>query len=180
MCAPDELTLVRAFQPLSGSFFGGKLPAIKWWASTFYELHDYYLSRDIFVGKDQNLFNTIMFIHPARILTVWPRDPLKRLDPPPPLRNALDPQPNGPPEGQYVPTRKCTWAAWYYFWYWLASDHERREMRQLMVREYDLLPFSDRAKVWFKYDLFRRPAHGECRITKAWTFRGVLKEALGT
>ncbi|KAG8858378.1 hypothetical protein FRB96_005263 [Tulasnella sp. 330] len=116
-----------------GSFFGGKLPAIKWWASTFYELHDYYLSRDIFVGKDQNLFNTIMLLHPSRILTVWPRDPRKRLDPPPSLRNGFNPQPTGPPEGQYVPIRKCTWASWYYFWYWLAGDHERREMRQLMT-----------------------------------------------
>ncbi|KAG8989679.1 hypothetical protein FRB94_004152 [Tulasnella sp. JGI-2019a] len=165
-----------------GSFFGGKRPAIKWWASTFYDLHEYYLSRNIFVGKDQNLFNTIMFLHPSRILTVWPRDPLKRLDPPAPSRNALtDPQPHAavPAEGQYVPIRKCTWAGWYYFWYWLASAHERRLMRQHMVQEYDLLPFSDRARAWFKYNFFWRPAHGECRLTREWTLGTLLKETVG-
>lgn len=148
----------------SGSFFGGRLQAIKWFSSEFYSLHDYYLSRNVFVGKDQNLFNTLLFLHPSRFLAVWPRDPLRRF--------ALQ---NSRIEGTEVPERKCTWDVWYYFFYWLASEEERRSMRRFLVDGYDK-ETSWVNKIW---DWAMSAGEGECKVVRAWSFKDVLKETAG-
>jgi len=150
-----------------GSFFGGNLASIGWWSSTFYRLHDYYLSRNMFVGKDQNLFNSMMFLYPDQIFTVWPRDPLRRED----------------QSATHFETQKhslrseCTWDKWYYYVYWLASPKERRNMRSLMAQQYN-------AQTWLTKVMVRlglpknNYGRGECALAREWGFRELLEDTI--
>jgi hypothetical protein len=52
---------------IQGGFFGGKLNAIQWWYNEFYRLHDVYLERGFFVGKEQNLMNTLAILNKHRV-----------------------------------------------------------------------------------------------------------------
>lgn len=52
---------------MAGGFFGGTAEAIRWWESEFFRLHDKYLQQGIFVGKDQNIMNTLTLINKKRI-----------------------------------------------------------------------------------------------------------------
>ncbi|KAG8907587.1 hypothetical protein FRB99_003511 [Tulasnella sp. 403] len=149
-----------------GSMFGGQLPAVKWWAATFYALHDRYLSDNKFVGKDQNIFNTIMFLNPSRILTVWPRDPRHGIE--------ADRSENLPE----VDTRQCTWDPWYYFVFWLASEEERQTMREHMVSEYSQLSLPIQFLAWLGLPI-GKAGRGECHLMKQWTFTDILREVIG-
>lgn len=54
-----------------GGFFGGTVFSVKWFAGTFYALHDEYLAnKTLFVGKDQVLYNWIAVRHPDKFLVV--------------------------------------------------------------------------------------------------------------
>ncbi|KAG8970438.1 hypothetical protein FRC03_008635 [Tulasnella sp. 419] len=148
-----------------GSFFGGQLPAVTWWYKAFYDLHDTYLASNRFVGKDQNLFNSLMFLHPSRFLTVWPRDPLHRQD-----RTTSD-------EGTY-PQRMCTWDVWYYYIYWLSSSDERSLMKDFMRRWYEKLSVFVRFLAWFGFKP-GKVGRGECSVVSEWTFDEILMENVG-
>lgn len=153
------------FSDHPGSMFGGRRSAVKWWSSTFYALHDKYLKAGKFVGKDQEIFNSIMFLHPEKIVTVWPRDPLERLDP-------------SVPTFSDIPSRKCTWPRWYYYFYWLANETERRMMLQHMAVEYETLPWWQRTLAWFGF-VVERAGRGQCNIMREWSFKDILKESAG-
>src|ERR1700722_18913986 len=62
------MTTYRTF--LTGSFFGGSAQTIKWWRSIYFNYHDRYLSREVFVGKDQTLINALFLLNPRRIISV--------------------------------------------------------------------------------------------------------------
>ncbi|KIO24787.1 hypothetical protein M407DRAFT_76493 [Tulasnella calospora MUT 4182] len=161
---PLDLYLMGKGQDLSeGSMFGGKRPAVKWWSSTFYALHDKYLKAGKFVGKDQEIFNSIMFLHPEKIVTVWPRDPLKRLDPS--FAAFTD-----------IPSRKCTWPRWYYYFYWLANEAETKMMRQHMAAEYETFPWWQRTLAWFGFEV-ARAGRGQCDVMREWSFKDILRES---
>ncbi|KAF8871724.1 hypothetical protein BD779DRAFT_440967 [Infundibulicybe gibba] len=94
-----------------GSFFGGSPETNAWWMEVYYDHHDYYLERGIFVGKDQTLINALLLLFPSRIIAVWPNNP------------TTVPHLSYFP---FLPIRPC-WSEWYYYQYWLASPQERRD-----------------------------------------------------
>ncbi|KAF9234827.1 hypothetical protein BU15DRAFT_65379 [Melanogaster broomeanus] len=99
-----------------GSFIGGTPASIRWWREIYYSYHNEYLSRGIFVGKDQTLINAILLLYPERIGTVWAYDSLT-------LANSTT--------GIEMDLRggRCG-NPWYYFEWWLASQSEREVMKR--------------------------------------------------
>ncbi|CAF1486014.1 unnamed protein product [Adineta steineri] len=74
-------SLPRQFCPLSytlnkdliqAKLMGGINDAIHWWTSALYETIDIYISKNFFIGKEQNLMNAIALIHPHRINMMLP------------------------------------------------------------------------------------------------------------
>ncbi|KIL63989.1 hypothetical protein M378DRAFT_51081, partial [Amanita muscaria Koide BX008] len=53
-----------------GSFFGGSPSAMHWFSHVFYTYHDHYLSRSLFIGKDQSIYNSLFLLFPDRFITV--------------------------------------------------------------------------------------------------------------
>lgn len=139
--------------------FGGKAKAVKWWSRTFYAYHDRYLSQNQFVGKDRNLFNAVLISNPSRILTVWAQDPEQRLE--------------TSVEGT-VPHTKCDWVKEYYPAYWLASPTDTL----LMAEEYRTKSWIIRLLTWL--GIMQGSIGGvECGLMQGWSFRNILKEAIG-
>ncbi|KAG5634316.1 hypothetical protein H0H81_002433 [Sphagnurus paluster] len=155
---------------VQGSFFGSSPKGVTWFADTFYALHDHYISTAPptlppthhphapapasntstststtppfhFVGKDQTLFNALLFRHPTHFLGVLA-----------PLRTGLLP----PSTTTTTPTAKVPYAltpayglararaalartlgvgacgdGWYYYQWWLAAGAERRATRDV-------------------------------------------------
>lgn len=85
-----------------GSFFGGRIDAVKWFESTFYSYLDQMLQKGHFVGKDQTLYNAIVALHPAKFFG---------------------------PVASKVSSFSCFGDRWFYYMYWVASREERRRMR---------------------------------------------------
>ncbi|KAF9222340.1 hypothetical protein BS17DRAFT_708690 [Gyrodon lividus] len=99
-----------------GSFIGGTAASIRWWREIYYSYHNEYLSRGIFVGKDQTLINAILLLYPERFGTVWVHDPLTLANSTTGVQMDL--------EGG-----RCG-STWYYFEWWLASQSEREAMKR--------------------------------------------------
>ncbi|CAF1458320.1 unnamed protein product [Adineta steineri] len=57
---------------IQAKLMGGINDAIHWWTSALYETIDIYISKNFFIGKEQNLMNAIALIHPHRINTMLP------------------------------------------------------------------------------------------------------------
>ncbi|CAF0935039.1 unnamed protein product [Adineta steineri] len=52
---------------IQAGLMGGTADAIHWWTSVFYETIDIYISKNFFIGKEQNLMNAIALMYPHRI-----------------------------------------------------------------------------------------------------------------
>ncbi|CAF1046608.1 unnamed protein product [Adineta steineri] len=52
---------------IQGGLMGGTNDAILWWTSVFYETINIYISKNFFIGKEQNLMNAIALIYSHRI-----------------------------------------------------------------------------------------------------------------
>jgi hypothetical protein len=52
---------------IQGGFFGSSAYGVKWWASEYYRLHDVYITSGKFVGKEQNLMNTLALLHKDKV-----------------------------------------------------------------------------------------------------------------
>jgi len=53
-----------------GSFFGGKSQAVLWWEAAWYAAHSHFISRKYFVGKDQNIMNSLALKYPSQVFSV--------------------------------------------------------------------------------------------------------------
>ncbi|KAF8884905.1 hypothetical protein CPB84DRAFT_1850533 [Gymnopilus junonius] len=109
-----------------GSFFGGPPQSISWWCRTYYPYHSHYLSRSLFVGKDQTLINALLLLFPSRFFTVYSADPQA------PQRDWLT----------YIPFHDRGYLGacgssngWYYHQYFLASHEERRKQGEVWFKE---------------------------------------------
>ena len=58
---------------LAGNLFGGHRAAVRVWARLYYQVLQEYVDRGWFVGKDQNLINSLCVQHPSLCLVVDPR-----------------------------------------------------------------------------------------------------------
>ncbi|CAF1037863.1 unnamed protein product [Adineta steineri] len=68
-CPPSytiDKGLIR-YDLIQAGLMGGTADAIHWWTSVFYETIDIYISKNFFIGKEQNLMNAIALIYPHRI-----------------------------------------------------------------------------------------------------------------
>ncbi|KAG5636696.1 hypothetical protein H0H81_007125 [Sphagnurus paluster] len=149
-----------------GSFFGSTPSGIAWLAAAFYAIHDHYINTTPppqdqhhphapattpgtsrsppfhFVGKDQTLFNTLMFRHPARFFGVV--SPVRAGQLPPSSGVAwISTLARTPP----IPTIRVLLAKlvykvklylgercvddWYYYQWWLASPEGRRRTEKM-------------------------------------------------
>ncbi|CAA7260382.1 unnamed protein product [Cyclocybe aegerita] len=140
-----------------GSFFGGTPKAVTWFSRTFYSYHDYYLSLGFFAGKDQTLYNAVIFLFPSRFITVWHGDPDS------PARGGM------PPNGFTRGRLGACGPEWYYYQWWLSDKHSREEMRKYWM-EHDREPEKAR---WWK--MRRIP----CRMALLRSMEDVLKSSFG-
>jgi hypothetical protein len=53
---------------ISATFFGGALPAWRWWHREYYQLHDEWLERGLFVGNDQSNMNSLALRNLGRMI----------------------------------------------------------------------------------------------------------------
>ena len=101
------MIILILFDPL-GSFLGGTANAILWLEETYYQLLHDYLQAGFFVGKDQSLFNALMFNQPERFLTYLVYDPT---------------------EPYCYPTKTGCGDYWYYYQFMFATNKERSIMK---------------------------------------------------
>ncbi|KAM6502828.1 hypothetical protein JOM56_002805 [Amanita muscaria] len=103
----DDGPISDAFS--QGSFFGGTPSAMQWFSQTFYAYHDHYLSKSLFVGIDQNVFNTLFLLFPDKFIAMDYSDvPLMDID----LYGA------------------CCWRWWYYH-FWLGDEEGGEKVREM-------------------------------------------------
>ena len=139
-----------------------------WWARTFYAYHDYYISKRLFVGKDQTVFNSVLVLFNERIIAVWAYDhkapaadtglgfqSLKFFQ-----RRADDPRPLG----------ACGLLYWHYYQFWLSDRQTRDEMRKIWIDQ-EKEP-EDADTRWWKMKL-------QCRFTRVLAINALLKQTLG-
>ncbi|CAF4165396.1 unnamed protein product [Adineta steineri] len=68
-CPPSytiDKGLIR-YDLIQAGLMGGTADAIHWWTPVFYKTIDIYISKNFFIGKEQNLMNAIALIYPHRI-----------------------------------------------------------------------------------------------------------------
>ncbi|KAJ3487741.1 hypothetical protein NLJ89_g11686 [Agrocybe chaxingu] len=140
-----------------GSFFGGTPKAVTWFSRTLYSYHDYYISLGFFAGKDQNLYNAVIFLFPSRFITVWHGDPDS------PAQGGM------PPNALMRGRLGACGPEWYYYQWWLSDKHSREEMRKYWM-EHDREP--SEAKWW---KIRRIP----CRMALLRGMEDVLKSTFG-
>lgn len=129
---------------MTGSFFGGTPSTISWWRDLYFTYHDYYLSQDVFVGKDRTLMNALFLLHPKRIISVWLLDPS-----PPSSHPGTDKSALSLPRikrslfgtGKDTPLGLCG-STWFYYQFFLASAEEREKMRHLWGNSWGFKPWS--------------------------------------
>ena len=144
---------------LPGSFFGGSPSTIAWWARTFYAYHDYYTSKNFFVGKDQTVFNSLLVLYNERIISVWV------IDPEAPAANIAH-------DGLFEYLKSflrsnylgSCGSDWYYYQFWLSDRETRDGMRKIWLE-------SQNAR-WWKTNL-------QCRLTRVLALSSVLKRTFG-
>jgi len=55
---------------IPGSFFGGKSRAVLWWEAVWYAAHNDFISKRYFVGKDQNIMNSLALKYADKVFSV--------------------------------------------------------------------------------------------------------------
>ncbi|KZV95188.1 hypothetical protein EXIGLDRAFT_672383 [Exidia glandulosa HHB12029] len=133
-----------------GSFFGGSMAAVDWYARTYYAYFNHWRAAGHFVGKDQTLMNGIMLMYPDRFATVWNRDP-----------NA--PKARSPRDTREGLLGYC-FDPWYYFIFYLAREDEKERMNAIWSEEWH-------------WDFWR--TREACRDTRALSAHSVLKATFG-
>ncbi|KAI0311726.1 hypothetical protein OF83DRAFT_1177296 [Amylostereum chailletii] len=133
-----------------GSFFGGKPAAVENYRHLYYAYHDVYLSRSVFVGKDQTLINQLLLLFPAHFFTVWLRDPAA-----PAARTV--------PWGTSSPLGACGDHWWFYQW-WLAAEADRERMADVW--------FEREHPPWWK-------GTARCRDTRLLTMEQLWRTVFG-
>ena len=139
-----------------GSFFGGSPSTMAWWARTFYTYHDYYVSKRLFVGKDQTVFNAILMLFNERIITVWVNDPKA---------------PAADKSWRYKYWSNSLGSCgdeWYYYQFWLSNRQTRDEM----------------GKIWLENDKQAQNVRwwkkiSQCRLTRVLALSSLLKRVFG-
>ncbi|KZV82666.1 hypothetical protein EXIGLDRAFT_843512 [Exidia glandulosa HHB12029] len=89
-----------------GSFFGGHPQAVRWWYRAYFTYFAHYADRGMFVGKDQTLMNSLLFLFRDRIINVWYNDP-------------------DAPNRRLIGVLGDCSGWWYYYFFWLASPSEQ-------------------------------------------------------
>ncbi|KAF8898223.1 hypothetical protein CPB84DRAFT_1780619 [Gymnopilus junonius] len=137
-----------------GSFFGGSPKIISWWSQTYYAYHNYFLSRSLFVGKDQTLINALFLLFPSRILTVFHPDPRA-------------PQfPNHIPFFDEGYLGACG-SEWFYYQYWLSGYEERKKMAEVWMKE----------SKWAGWEWWRK--RQECQLANGENWENLVGRAFG-
>ncbi|KAK7444768.1 hypothetical protein VKT23_015085 [Stygiomarasmius scandens] len=149
-----------------GSFFGGQPDAIHWWRNTFYAYHNYYLSRSIFVGKDQTLFNAILFLYSHRFITVWLEDPQA------PARKGV---PEGAGNHGGGGRLGSCGSEWYYYEFFLTDALTREKMRAIWATWEG--GDQDEATHGIWHDFFK--GRKTCRLTRLLWMRGLMERQFG-
>jgi hypothetical protein len=133
-----------------GSFFGGPPNALDWFTRVYYAYHDHYLSFEIFIGKNQALINSLLFLFPKRFLTVWA---------------------NQPYDGSEKAIGQCGANLRFYYEFWLAGSEERRAMVDLWIRE---------ASAWRWWGWWNRIDKTPCVTREVLGMETVIRSNLGT
>ena len=72
----EHFLFIKCYFSLSDAFFGGTPNTVFWWERYYYAYHDYYLDKlHRFVGNAEALMNSLFFMHPERVISVWQGDP---------------------------------------------------------------------------------------------------------
>ncbi|PPQ71596.1 hypothetical protein CVT24_006456 [Panaeolus cyanescens] len=150
--------IANSVQLSEGSFFGGSTSTIEWFAKIFYAYHDHYISRGLFVGIDQDLFNSLFLLFPERMFTVWMNDPIA------PAHKGIIPSPSLIPSLERGYLGECG-AEWFYYQFWLADQQTRDMMREIWVKE----------ERWRKTGWWSE--RKLCRLTRAMSMSDFLKRA---
>ena len=160
-----------------------------WWARTFYAYHDYYVSRRLFVGKDQTVFNSVLVLFNERIIAVWAFDPKA-----PAANTELGYQSlkfflrRRRSSGNH-PLGSCG-LEWHYYQFWLSDRQTRDEMRKIWIDQEKEPPHQDgddhnnddddsnnnnkteEDARWWKMKL-------QCRFTRVLALNVLLKQSFG-
>jgi hypothetical protein len=150
----------------SGSFYGGKQPAIEWWRRVFYAYHDTYLESGMFVGKDQTVMNAILIVHAERVVTVWHGDPEA-------------PAHVGMPEGKRMLGECGDAGGWFYYQWWLAGKGERRRMSEIWERRIWAKMWWWMWGVWERRGMMRGGVVERCRETRVLMIEEILRRRFG-
>jgi hypothetical protein len=73
LCDNDRLLnggLDQHEQLIQGGLIGGSATSIRWWSKTYYDMCDIFVKEGRFIGKDQNIMNTIALTNPTRIKVI--------------------------------------------------------------------------------------------------------------
>ncbi|KIM76626.1 hypothetical protein PILCRDRAFT_826184 [Piloderma croceum F 1598] len=168
-----------------GSFFGGSARTIKWWRSIYFNYHDLYLSRRVFVGKDQTLINALFLLNPKRIISVWLGDPTPPPPSPPtaPDLSTADHSEAHSKRGLFQMTDNDTplgacGKTWFYYQFFLASESEREGMRRRWgtgsIWGWEFRPWR-----WSWWTGIGEQHDGRCRLTRVVAMESLLKKVFG-
>jgi hypothetical protein len=139
-----------------------------WWARTFYAYHDYYVSKRLFVGKDQTVFNAVLVLFNERIIAVWAFDP---------KAPAADPGLGFQSlkffyrRSSNHPLGSCG-LEWHYYQFWLSDRQTRDEMRKIWIDKEKEPQDADADARWWKMKL-------QCRFTRVLALNALLKKTFG-
>ncbi|KAH9484941.1 hypothetical protein JR316_0001845 [Psilocybe cubensis] len=150
-------------QVSEGSFFGGSPSTIAWFSKTFYAYHDYYISQWMFVGIDQDVFNSLFLLFPERIFTIWVKD---QKAPKSPVHHGMAPSKVIPGLHLGYYSGECG-DPWFYYQFWLSDRRTRDEMRMIWIEEAQW----KRLRWWTERRL--------CQMTKPRSMMDILKSSFG-
>jgi hypothetical protein len=135
-----------------------------WWARTFYAYHDYYVSKRLFVGKDQTVFNAVLVLFNERIISVWVFDTKA-----PAADTGLGFQSLKFFQRRSNPLGSCG-LEWHYYQFWLSDRQTRDEMRKIWMDQ-EKEPQNEDVR-WWKMKL-------QCRFTRVLALNALLKRSFG-
>ena len=153
-----------------------------WWARTFYAYHDYYVSKRLFVGKDQTVFNAILVLFNERIITVWVFDrKAPAANPGLGFQSLKFFQRRSTSNNNNNPLGSCG-LEWHYYQFWLSDRQTRDEMRKIWIDQ-EKEPQEDTTTTttnssnttdarWWKMKL-------QCRFTRVLAVNALLKRTFG-
>jgi hypothetical protein len=120
----------------------------------FYAYHNAYLDYQFFVGKDQTLINALAILFPSRFITVWLNDPAA------PAQQDFRPLHGESALGSCGPQ-------WFYYQWWLASEHERATISRLWTKEWR-----------WSWDWWRKG--NSCKMTRVLPMQRMLEARFNT